>query len=384
MKIENYKEDWPRAQERMKAWWKGELLDRVALQVRAPKEGEEKEEVPSPETVEKRWLDYDYRMKKWKQDLKTTFWGGEAFPLFGPNLGPDVFASFFGAELEFPDDQTSWVSPIIDSWEERPELELDRDNYWWRKQVELVERAMEEGGNEGKWITGIPDTHSGADALAALRGRNDLSVDLYRNPEEVRQAMDELERAVLEIYEEYFSLVEPQRWGSSSGWLPAWNEGKTNVVQADYIALISPEMTEEFFLESIVAEARWLDHAVFHLDGPDAVDKLDLLLDVPDIEAVQWVPGAGNHPMTDWLPLLKRVQEAGKSLHLSLESVRADGSGSSYPGEAEAPLYPNYDVAEKLIKELEPGGLMLNTYCSFEEDARQLLEKVEEWTDKYC
>ena len=50
---------------------------------------------------------------------------------------------------------------------------------------------------------------------------------------------------------------------AGSGWLPAWWPGRANVIQCDYIALISTQMVEEFFLESIIAEARSMRSAYF-------------------------------------------------------------------------------------------------------------------------
>ncbi len=62
--------------------------------------------------------------------------------------------------------------------------------------------------------------------------------------------------------------------------------------------------------------------------------------------------------MTRWIPLLKRIQAAGKSLHLSV-----------WPHEIQL-----------LLEELRPEGLMLSTRVNSEAEARDLLEKVAEWT----
>jgi len=354
-----YKPDWEEAQQRIIAWWEGEVIDRVCLQVTAPLVepwDAESPPIPEPADLFERWTNVDYVVESTADRIRRTFWGGEAFPLFFPNLGPDAFAAFFGGELQFVDPWTSWVPPIITDWESAPELRIKEDNRWWQLQLRLLREAQARG--EGRWITGIPDTHSGGDALAALRGRNELCLDLYDHPQEVKAAMDQMTEAVLQVYEVYYGIVEAEKYGSSSGWLPAWWPGRANVVQCDYIALISSEMVEEFFLESIIAEARWLDRAIFHLDGPDAVRHLDILLAVPEIQAIQWVPGAGALPMTRWIPLLKRIQAAGKSLHLSV-----------WPHEIQI-----------LLEELRPEGLMLSTRVNSEAEARDLLEKVAEWT----
>ena len=357
-----YKDDWERAQQRMLAWWEGEVIDRVCFQVTAPlTPAYGLQDLKSPEILEpvdlyEYWTNVDYVIERTAERILHTFWGGEAFPLFWPNLGPDAFAAFFGAELHFLDQRTSWVSPIITDWQSAPELRIKEDNCWYRLQIELLWEAKAQG--EDRWITGIPDTHSGADTLAALRGQSELCLDLYDHLEEVKAAMSRMVEAVLQVYEIYYQIVEVEKYGSSSGWLPAWGPGRTNVVQCDYLAFISPEMAEEFFLESIIAEAKWLDRAIFHLDGPDAVRHLDLLLAIPEIQAIQWVPGAGALPMTKWIPLLKRIQAADKSLHIK-----------AWPHEIQT-----------LLEELKPEGLMLNTHVTSEPEARDLLDKVARWT----
>jgi hypothetical protein len=352
------KEDWEQARERMLAWWEGEMIDRVCLQVTAPLTPEDELCYPqspiSPEVVDlnEYWTDVDHVIARTTRRICNTFWGGEAFPLFWPNLGPDAFAAFFGSDLNFMDRRTSWASPIITDWESAPELRISEDNRWWRLQLELLQEAKAQA--HGQWITGIPDTHSGADALAALRGQSRLCLDLYDHPEEVKAAISRLVDAVLQVYEIYYQMVEAETLGSSSGWLPAWGPGRTNVIQCDFLAFISPQMAEEFFLESIIAEARWLDRAIFHLDGPDAIRHLDLLLAIPEIQSIQWVPGAGALPMTGWIPLLKRIQAAGKGLHLTVWS---------------------HEI-QTLLEELKPEGLMLRTHVMCEAEARDLLNHV--------
>ena len=355
-----YKPDWEQARARILAWWEGEIVDRPCLQVTAPRAGREAEFLkashrPPDISVKQWWTDVDYVVQRTARRIEATFWGGEAFPLFNPNLGPDVFAAFFGAPLRFLDTETNWVQHIVDDWADFPELRIDEGNPWYRLQLQLLRAAHEAG--RGRWITGIPDTHAGGDALSALRGNERLCMDLYDSPDTVRRAVTELVEGVKQVYDSYFAIVEPEQFGSSSGWLPSWHTGRSNAVQCDFIALVSPAMMQEFILPSIVEEARCLDRAIFHLDGPDAIKHLDALLQVPEIHAIQWVHGAGKGPMTRWVPLLRRIQARGKSLHLSVT-----------PPEVPA-----------VLEALQPGGLMLHTSTESETEARDLLDSVARW-----
>jgi len=352
-----YKEDWEQAQARTLAWWEGEIVDRPCLQVTAPRSGREKARDEalhrSPDiSVERWWTDADLIVERTAQLIESTYYGGEACPLFNPNLGPDLFAAYLGAPLRFLNTDTNWVEHPLDDYDRFGPLTLDESNRWWRLQLDLLARAQEAG--RGRWITGIPDTHAGGDALSGLRGNARLCTDLYDRPEAVHAALRQLDAALTRAYDRYFSIVEVDSYGSSSGWLPSWTNGRANAVQCDFIALISPAQMREFILPSIVHEARLLDRAIFHLDGPDALSHLDTLLQTPEIHAIQWVPGAGREPMVRWIPLLRRIQAGGKSIHISCTA---------------AEVLP-------ILAELRPEGLMIATGVSSEEEASALLRAV--------
>lgn len=352
-----YKQDWEQAQSRMEAWWHQAIVDRPCLQVTAPRAGHEEAQRrgwrrdPSV-SLERWWTDVDYMVERGARRIEATFYGGEAFPLFNPNIGPDAFAAFLGAEVRLQDESTNWVEPLIDDWDDHPVLAIDEDSRWWRLQLDLLCRAHEAG--RGRWLTGLPDTHAGGDAFSALRGRARACTDLYDCPDRVLTAMAQIDEAMRHAYAGYFAILETGEYGSSSGWLPAWHRGRANALQCDFIGLLSPEMMERFALPGIVAEARCLDRGIFHLDGPCAIQHLDTLLAVPEIHAIQWVYGAGNEPATRWVPLMRRIQAGGKSVWIDARPE-------------EVPV---------LLEYLRPEGLMIHTSTATEAQARDLLALV--------
>ena len=96
-----------------------------------------------------------------------------------------------------------------------------------------------------------------------------------------------------------------------------------------------------------------LDTCIFHLDGPDAARHLDALLEIEEIDAIQWVPGDGKPPARAWLPMLSKVQRAGKGLwvsappedvHAILEELRPEGLMIHVEG-----TFPSLDEAESFI-----------------------------------
>jgi len=61
-------------------------------------------------------------------------------------------------------------------------------------------------------------------------------------------------------------------------------------------------------------------HNIFHLDGKGMLRHLDRILAVPEIQAIQRVHGAGDDaPIMQWLPVIKRIQAAGKGVLVDLQ-----------------------------------------------------------------
>ncbi len=349
-----YKDDWEQAQGRFIAWWHGEIVDRVALQVRAPRKGYRPRPIPKPKTLEERWTNLEWRLESAEESFRATFFGGEAFPCFWCNLGPDIFAAYLGAELIF-EETTSWAKPLINDWDRAPPLRIDPANRWWKLSMQMTEASVEAGAN--KFFVGITDIHGGGDLLAALRGRENFCLDLIDRPEKVKETMGQITRLWFVVYEAFHQRIKARFCGSST-WLNVWSPGRWYPVSMDELALISPEMFCEFFLDDILAQINWLDHSLFHLDGPDCIRHLDILLNIPKLNGIQWVPGARYKSMLIWVPLLKRIQQAGKLVQIGV---------------------PAHEV-EPLLKHLSPKGLMLDTWCATEGEALDLLRKATLWT----
>ena len=354
-----YKEDWGKAKERMEAWWHGEIIDRPTLQVIAPRDkpiGKIKQ-VKQPDTIQERWTNVEYVLDVAENQFKQTFFGGEAFPAWWPNLGPDIFAAYLGCPLEFGE-STSWSFPIIDSWDDIPELVLDENNVWWKKTIELMHAGIER--SKDKFIVGITDLHPGADGIAALRDPQQLALDVIDNPQAVKETLDVLFDVFVDVYMKQYELFKHVSGGTTT-WLTVYAENlRWYPTSSDFCCMISVEMFQDIFLDELIREIRWLDRSLFHLDGPGALHHLDTLLNIPELGGIQWVPGSGEdeHGMLKWLPVLKRIQEAGKLIHIN---VRA------------------HEV-ELLLEELSPKGLMMSTYCHSEEEAKALLKRVERYS----
>lgn len=345
--------DFETIKQRFDAFWDREVLDRPMIHITAPRKPVQNLKLPTVKTVEEKWTNIDYVLKKVELYLESTVFLGDAIPMYMPNLGPNQLAAFLGGELMFLDEVTSWVRPFLNDLAGYTPV-LDESNRWWRAMDRIMDAICGVAG--GNFLVGIPDLHYGGDALAAIVGTRNLVKALYTQPGEVKRIIGRLTEICIEVFEKWYRKISCIQEGSIS-WIPAYSRGRFFPLQDDFSGLVSPKMFKEFFLEEQIVLSNYLDNSIFHLDGPMALSNLDILLKVDSIDGIQWVPGAGAPPMSRWVHVCQRILDAGKCLHISCEP---------------------WEVGI-LLERLNHEGLFLQTWCRSEEEAHKVLKMVEKY-----
>ena len=62
------------------------------------------------------------------------------------------------------------------------------------------------------------------------------------------------------------------------------------MLQCDLSYMISPQMFGRFVLPELAASCRRLGNPAYHLDGPGEIPHVDMLLSIPELRAMQYVP----------------------------------------------------------------------------------------------
>lgn len=337
-----FKKDFNLAQKRLEAWWNCEIIDRPCIQMTVENEEyrvKNSELEKEHESWRDRWFDLNFQLQQAQERMKAVQFWGEAFPAFVPNLGPDLWATLYGAKLEFSR-ETSWAVHFVEDWDEflkeKKELKPDFDNQYWQFIENMTRVSLKEG--KGKFLTGLPDFHPGADLLAALRDVDELCLDLIRYPEKIKKINDRLIEYYPEIYDRLYEIIKKEQAGTTT-WLSVFHKNKFYVPSSDFSALISNEMFKDIFLPGIMKQIEFLDRSIYHLDGPDALRHLDTILAIDELNGLQWVYGAGNGPSTRWINVYKKVQKAGKCMQILVQEP---------------------EEIEILMDELSPEGLLFS------------------------
>jgi len=309
---------------------------------------EKKPPSDSAEVMHKWYMDpneiYDRAIIK----VENTFYGGEAFPFVGSNFGVAGHAKYFkGCRYQFTD-ETTWFYPSLGDGE-LPEY-LGEDSIL-SEELSCMKRLGDLGF--GKFLLAVPDNCGTIDALANLRGSENLLTDMIEDPEYVRACS----RAILDGFFDsspkiYDVLSKNNSGGSTHGWMQLWVDGKIQHTQADFSVMISPVMFEKFILPDLEEECSWLDYSIYHFDGQEQIRHLDMLLSIKNLNTIQWTHVAGQPDFTAFIPVYQRIQEAGKGLIMAPTSVRQ---------------------AKELLDNLKPEGLYLIISANNESEAKEYL-----------
>lgn len=302
---------------RFDAWWLNGMADRAPVSITAPKAKPAQWPQKTHASHRERWMDIDFALDCFEAHVESTDYVGDSAPMYMPNLGPDIVATCYGAELEF-EATTSWSKAIAGNVRDICGMKLDLGNPYWRTILEMTRRSLARG--KGRWFTGLTDLHTNGDVLAALRDSQHLATDCADDLEGVALACEHVTRDFAAIFDSQWDLIRTAGQPAMT-WTNTMTANRAYPVSCDFICMISPKTFHKAILPSLVQEMRFLDRSIFHLDGPGALRHLDALLATPELHAVQWVYGAGRGPGANHIPVYQRIQKGGKALQLIAEGI---------------------------------------------------------------
>jgi hypothetical protein len=308
-----YKPDFEEVAARYDAWWNGAVLDRPLVSIAFAKLPAEQVAPPAKThaTLRDRWLDAAHRAAVAAASARNHVFYADALPVFHPNLGPEVFSAYYGCKLEFGE-TTSWSVPCLSDWSDASveRLTLNLDGFWFRETLKAMDALIEAG--RGRFLVGYTDLHPGIDAIAAFRNPQELCLDMLEVPDRIKALADRVTEDFLRVYEIFHGRLQAAGMPSTT-WLPAICRGRYHVPSCDFSCMVSDALFDEIILPVIVRECARMDRSIYHLDGPQALRFLDRLMDVPTIQAIQWVPGAGRDEWHAQIPVYRRIQQRGTS-----------------------------------------------------------------------
>lgn len=314
-----FKPDLDQALKRFEAWWHLENQDRPLVSF-----GVAQGKIANPLPTAKQYITVDGRKMvdpEWhtafhgEQNLSNRPWIAESLPVYMPDLGPDLTSTLYGVDLEFME-YSSYAKPIIkdiSEWNDFLSRETNFNNPYWKTIEKMAQLSFARG--KGRYLIGVPDLHNSYDILVGMRSPELLCMDVLDEPE----LIDRVAKKVAEGFRESFR--RSYQWLADAGqpattWTPFLHQGTAYVTSCDFWCLVSAEIAREMILPRLLEEMEGMERTIFHLDGPRALRHLDILLEIPNLTAVQWLYGAGQGNASRWLDVYKKILAAGKAVQV--------------------------------------------------------------------
>ena len=204
---------------------------------------------------------------------------------------------------------------------------------------------------------GMPPT----DMLAFVIGTEQVLLGMAEHPGWIKAAIGQMTANWVALEKKFQERAQKTHafWYGNAGWMPFWAPESFVATQSDISCMISPAMFEKFIIPELDSIGRECGNVWYHLDGQSAFQHLPRLLSLPYMKVIQFVPMAGtplNGPA--YLDLYRQIQAADKIVHIGV---------------------PKENI-EPLVRELNPGRLMIDTACRSAEEAGELLAAARRWT----
>ena len=350
-----WKENWAVSRQHYLDWWARKGLV-ITMWEHLAKDGPPHEEVPAPPPASDwthYWFDPEWRAANLHYRLSRSSFKADILPVASTHLGPGSLAAILGAELEGRED-TIWIHPRTDG---STVIALDESNRWYQLHLDLVSACKRL--SQGCYFVGCPDLIEGLDTLAGLRGTQAVLLDTVDRPDALAQKLQAVNDCWFEVFDRIYDIIN-EEGEMAFCYFSIWGPGRVAKLQSDISIMMSPASFRQFVQPYIRQQCQWLDHSLYHLDGVGAIRHLDALLEIEELDAIQWTPGVGQPQGGDpcWYDLYKRILAGGKSI---------------------MPAWVEVDELQPLLDAVGPDGVNILMHFTSERDIDRALAIAERY-----
>ncbi len=243
---------------------------------------------------------------------------GDAFPKKFLNFGPGSMATYMGSRPESTE-QSVWFHPINKPIDEI-KIHADMNSKYAVRVNDILDACLAAMGDQVQ--ISFSDIGGNLDLLAALRGTEELLMDLVDNPDIVERLSKEITSEWLRVYDAETVKIKKHCRGFAA-WSPAFSKDPCYMMQCDVSYMFSTEMFDRFVVPDIEKCCERIPASMYHLDGKGALKHLDSLLAIRKLKLIQWIPGAGQPESSEWTEVLDGIRNSGKlcELHITPEAA---------------------------------------------------------------
>lgn len=304
--------------------------------------------------LSQKWFDPQWRAEYLDWYVAHSSLKADILPVANTQLGPGSLAAILGGVFEGGED-TIWIHPHPDFTNE---IVFNPEHPNWILHKELL-KACKAKAN-GHYFVGMPDLMEGLDVLAALKGTDRVLLDTVMQPEILEQQMQQINDIYFKVFDELYDII---REGDEMAfcYFSSWAPGKMSKLQSDISTMISQDDYRWFVQPFIREQCQKIDYTLYHLDGVGAMHHLPALLEIEELNAIQWTPGVGEPQggSPKWYDLYKKILACGKSVMA---------------------CWVTLDELKPLLDHIGADGVHLEMDFHNEKEVEQAMRIVEEYT----
>ena len=310
---------------------------------------------PAPaKDLSQKWFDPQWRAEYLDWYVAHSSLKADILPVANTQLGPGSLAAILGGVFEGGED-TIWIHPNPDFTDE---IVFNPEHPNWILHKELL-KACKAKAN-GHYFVGMPDLMEGLDVLAALKGTDRVLLDTVMQPEILEQQMQQINDIYFKVFDELYDII---REGDEMAfcYFSSCAPGKMSKLQSDISTMISQDDYRRFVQPFIREQCQKIDYTLYHLDGVGAMHHLPALLEIEELNAIQWTPGVGEPQggSPKWYDLYKKILAGGKSVMA---------------------CWVTLDELKPLLDHIGADGVHLEMDFHNEKEVEQAMRIVEEYT----
>jgi len=269
-------------------------------------------DIPAPppyRDLNQRWFDPQWRAEYLDWYVAHSSLMADMLPVANTQLGPGSLAAILGGVFEGGED-TIWIHPDP-NYSDDIVFNPQHPNYLLHKELLKACKAKA----QGHYYVGMPDLMEGLDVLAAIKGTDKVLLDTVMQPEVLEHQMQQINDIYFQVFDELYDII---REGDEMAfcYFSSWAPGKMSKLQSDISTMISVDDYRRFVQPFIREQCQKIDYTLYHLDGVGAMHHLDALLEIKELNAIQWTPGVGEPQggSPKWYDLYKKILAGGKSI----------------------------------------------------------------------
>jgi corrinoid protein of di/trimethylamine methyltransferase len=273
-------------------------------------------DIPAPKPykdLNQRWFDPQWRAEYLDWYVAHSSLMADMLPVANTQLGPGSLAAILGGVFEGGED-TIWIHPrpVVDG-SSVDDIVFDPNHPNWLLHKDLLRACKQKA--QGHYYVGMPDLMEGLDVLAAIKGTDKVLLDTVMQPEVLEHQMQQINDIYFRVFDELYDII---REGDEMAfcYFSSWAPGKMSKLQSDISTMISIDDYRRFVQPFIREQCQKIDYTLYHLDGVGAMHHLDALLEIKELNAIQWTPGVGEPQggSPKWYDLYRKILAGGKSI----------------------------------------------------------------------